>query len=580
MPSEMKSEASAWSVPDPRPDLAFPKLTEEMVERLRPYGQEEAFPANVTLFTCGEREIDMFVVLDGQIDLSIPAASGKSKIIARHQRFDFSGELNLLNSQGSLVEARTAGDTRLLRIPRSGLQRLMRAEGDIANLMMQATIWRRIGIISEPDAGILLKGLPGDAETIQLQRFLLRNTYPHRIVETTRQAQVDDSRSGHESTLPAVVLSDGRTLHRPTIPQLADELGITELPDPHRIYDVAVVGAGPSGLAAAVYAASEGLCTIVIEGIAPGGQAGTSSKIENYLGFPTGISGQRLASRAQLQALKFGVQFAISRDVITVEQSDGIHRLTLAGDIPVCSRSVVVASGAQYRTLSVTNNAQFENRGIYYAATAMESLLCRDSEVIVVGGGNSAGQAAMFLSGIAKHVYHIIRGNSLASSMSQYLVSRIENSSHITLCPNSEIEKLEGESSLERVTWINRLTGERTVKAIGSVFVMIGAEPNSGWLFGTVQLDRKGFVLTGGADGFEATPYATSVPGIYAVGDVRSKSVKRVASAVGEGSVVISDVHRYLADHRNSFAVDPNSALAALRSANVETKPQHVSQAI
>jgi thioredoxin reductase (NADPH) len=580
MPSEMKSEASAWSVPDPRPDLAFPKLTEEMVERLRPYGQEEAFPANVTLFTCGEREIDMFVVLDGQIDMSIPAASGKSKIIARHQRFDFSGELNLLNSQGSLVEARTAGDTRLLRIPRSGLQRLMRAEGDIANLMMQATIWRRIGIISEPDAGILLKGLPGDAETIQLQRFLLRNTYPHRIVETTRQAQVDDSRSGHESTLPAVVLSDGRTLHRPTIPQLADELGITELPDPHRIYDVAVVGAGPSGLAAAVYAASEGLCTIVIEGIAPGGQAGTSSKIENYLGFPTGISGQRLASRAQLQALKFGVQFAISRDVITVEQSDGIHRLTLAGDIPVCSRSVVVASGAQYRTLSVTNNAQFENRGIYYAATAMESLLCRDSEVIVVGGGNSAGQAAMFLSGIAKHVYHIIRGNSLASSMSQYLVSRIENSSHITLCPNSEIEKLEGESSLERVTWINRLTGERTVKAIGSVFVMIGAEPNSGWLFGTVQLDRKGFVLTGGADGFEATPYATSVPGIYAVGDVRSKSVKRVASAVGEGSVVISDVHRYLADHRNSFAVDPNSALAALRSANVETKPQHVSQAI
>jgi len=580
MPSEMKSEASAWSVPDPRPDLAFPKLTEDMVERLRPYGQEETFPANIPLFTCGEREVDMFVVLDGQIDMSIPAASGKSKIIARHQRFDFSGELNLLNSQGSLVEARTAGDTRLLRIPRSELQRLMRAEGDIANLIMQATIWRRIGIISEADAGIVLQGLPGDAETIQLQRFLLRNTYPHRIVEATRQAQVEDSRSGHESTLPAVVLSDGRTLHRPTIPQLADELGITELPDPHRIYDVTVVGAGPSGLAAAVYAASEGLCTIVIEGIAPGGQAGTSSKIENYLGFPTGISGQRLASRAQLQALKFGVQFAISRDVITVEQSDGIHRLTLAGGIPVCSRSVVVASGAQYRTLSVINNAQFENRGVYYAATAMESLLCRDSEVIVVGGGNSAGQAAMFLSGIAKHVYHIIRGDSLASSMSQYLVSRIENSSRITLCPNSEIEKLEGESSLERVTWINRLTGERTVKAIGSVFVMIGAEPNSGWLFGTVQLDKKGFVLTGGADGFEATPYATSVPGIYAVGDVRSKSVKRVASAVGEGSVVISDVHRYLADHRNSFTVDPNSALAALRSASVETKPQHVPQVI
>jgi thioredoxin reductase (NADPH) len=582
MPNEVKSEASAWSVPDPRPDLAFPKLTEEMVERLRPYGEEETFPENIRLFHSGERGVDMFVVLDGQIDMSIPAASGENNTIAHHQRLDFTGELNLLNSQGSLVDARTVGECRLLRIPRSGLHRLMRAEGDIANLIMQATIWRRIGIINEDGAGVVLNGRAGDAETIQLQRFLLRNTYPHRIVETKQEEspQVEDHRPDHESKLPAVVLSDGRILYRPTITQLADELGITELPDPKMIYDVTVVGAGPSGLAAAVYAASEGLCTIVIEGIAPGGQAGTSSKIENYLGFPTGISGQRLASRAQLQALKFGVQFAISREVVTAEQIDGIHRLTLAGGIPVCSRSVVVASGAQYRTLSVTNNSRFENRGIYYAATAMESLLCRDSEVIVVGGGNSAGQAAMFLSGIAKHVYHIIRGESLASSMSQYLVSRIENSSHITLCPNSEIEKLEGGSSLERVTWTNRMTGERTVKPIGSVFVMIGAEPNSGWLFGTVRLDKKGFILTGGADGFENTPYATSVPGIFAVGDVRSKSVKRVASAVGEGSVVISDVHRYLADHRNSFAVEPNSALAALRSASAAVRQQNVSGTI
>jgi thioredoxin reductase (NADPH) len=576
MPNEGIREASAWNVPDPRPDLAFPKLTEDMVERLRSYGQEETFLENVLLFSHGERGVDMFVVLDGQIDMSLPATSGESKIVAHHQRFDFSGELNLLNSQGSLVDARTVGQSRLLRIPRSGLQRLMRAEGDIANLIMQATIWRRIGIISEADGGIVLKGHAGDAETIKLQRFLLRNTYPHRIVETTENdsTQASDYLSGHPYTLPAVVLSDGRTLHKPTITQLADELGITEFPDPHMIYDVTVVGAGPSGLAAAVYAASEGLCTIVIEGIAPGGQAGTSSKIENYLGFPTGISGQRLASRAQLQALKFGVRFAISRDVITAEQIEGVHKLTLTGGTPVCSRSVVVASGAQYRRLSVENYSQFENRGIYYAATAMESLLCRDNEVIVVGGGNSAGQAAMFLSGIAKHVHHIIRGESLASSMSQYLVSRIESSAHITLYPNSEIEKLEGESSLERVTWANRMTGERTVRPIGSVFVMIGAEPNSGWLFGTVRLDKKGFILTGGTDGFENTPYATSVPGMFAVGDVRSKSVKRVASAVGEGSVVISDVHRYLADHHNSIAVEPNSALAALRSANAAAKSQ------
>jgi len=582
MTDNAESKTSTWNNPDFRPDLAFAKLTEEMVERMGSYGREEIFPANVPLFTHGERQVDMFVVLDGEVDISLPIANGESKVIAHLQRFDFSGELNLLTSQGSLVDARTVKESRLLRIPRNELQRLMRAEGDIANLITSATIWRRIGIIGEETGGIVLMGSTNDAETTEIQRFLVRNNYPHRIVEAPAEevSLPDNDLSDHESvlheaTLPAVILSDGRILHRPTITQLADELGITELPDPEMIYDVIVVGAGPSGLAAAVYAASEGLCTIVIESTAPGGQAGTSSKIENYLGFPTGISGQRLASRAQLQALKFGVRFAISRETITAEQIDGIHKLTLAGGIPVCSRSVVVASGAQYRKLSVENYGLFENRGIYYAATAMESVFCREHEVIVVGGGNSAGQAAVFLSGIAKHVHHIVRGKSLASTMSQYLISRIESSSRITLHTESEIVKLEGESSLECVTWINRKTGESTVKPIGSVFVMIGAEPNSGWLFGTVRLDKKGFILTGGTDGFESTPYATSVRGMFAVGDVRSNSVKRVASAVGEGSVVISDVHRYLADHRNNFAAEPNSALAALRLANAATAPQN-----
>ena len=489
MTDNEENKTSAWSNPDFRPDLAFAKLTEEMVERIGPYGREEFFPANVPLFTHGERQVDMFVVLDGQVDVSLPTSNGESKVIAHHQKFDFSGELNLLTSQGSLVDARTVKQSRLLRIPRNELQRLMRAEGDIANLITSATIWRRIGILGEETAGIVLMGMVNDAETTEIQRFLVRNNYPHRMVEATAEEVPLPSNESSDpaATLPAVILSDGRTLHRPTIAQLADELGITELPDPNMIYDVTVVGAGPSGLAAAVYAASEGLCTIVIESTAPGGQAGTSSKIENYLGFPTGISGQRLASRAQLQALKFGVRFAISRETITAEQIDGIHKLTLAGGIPVCSRSVVVASGAQYRKLSVENYSQFENRGIYYAATAMESVFCRDNEVIVVGGGNSAGQAAVFLSGVAKHVHHIVRGKSLASTMSQYLISRIENSSRITLYTESEIVALEGKSSLERVTWVNRTTGESTTKPIGSVFVMIGAEPNSGWLFGTVR---------------------------------------------------------------------------------------------
>jgi len=544
---------------DFRRDLAFPKLAEEMVQRLRQYGREEIVAANVTLYTLGDRETDMFVILEGGIDVLLPSLDGGHKVFARHRRWDFSGEFSLLNSQSAVAEVRTAMESRLLRISRKELRLLMRAEGDIANLIVQATIWRRIGINAEASSGIVLRGCAGDAELTRLQRFFVRNYYPHRIEELS-QAEV-------LAELPAVVLSDGQVLVRPTITALADELGITELPDSHTTYDVTVVGAGPSGLAAAVYAASEGLSTIVVEGTAPGGQAGTSSKIENYLGFPTGISGQQLASRAHLQALKFGVHLAISREIVTAQQIDGIHKLTLAGGIAVYSRSVVVATGAQYRRLTVKNHGEFENRGIYYAATAMESLLCGRREIIVVGGGNSAGQAAIFLSGVAKHVHHIVRGPSLGSTMSQYLISRIDKSPHITLHTDSEIEKLEGELALESVTWANRRTGETTTKPIGRVFVMIGAEPNSGWLYGTVKLDKKGFVLTGGPNGFENTPYATSVPGVYAVGDVRANSVKRIASAVGEGSVVISDVHRYLADHRNLG--DPtDSTLAAPRKAS------------
>jgi thioredoxin reductase (NADPH) len=551
---------------DFRRDLAFPTLTEEMVQRLQGYGREETVPANVTLYTPGDRETDMFVVLDGEIDIVLRTQNRGFKAFACHRKHQFSGEFSLLNSQRAVTEARTATNCRLLRISRNELRLLMRSEGDIANIIISAAIWRRIGVNTDGSSGVLLRVCPGNADAMHLQRFFVRNYYPHRIEEILKE----DARTkgALASELPAVVLSDGRILARPTITDLADELGITELPDPDAIYDVAVVGAGPSGLAAAVYAASEGLSTIVIEGTAPGGQAGTSSKIENYLGFPTGVSGAQLASRGHLQALKFGVHLAISREIVTARQIDGIHKLTLAGGKTVCSRSVVIATGAQYRKLSVENHADFENRGLYYAATAMESLLCREREVIVVGGGNSAGQAAVYLSGAAKHVHHIIRGPSLQSTMSQYLISRIEHSPRITLYTHTEIEKLEGDSTLAFVTWTNRKTGETTRKPIGSVFVMIGAEPNSGWLYGTVKLDKKGFVLTGTSDGFESTPYATSAPGMYAVGDVRANSVKRIASAVGEGSVVISDVHRYLAQHHNPFAVQPESALAVVREAS------------
>ena len=546
---------------DFRWELAFPDLTEDIVARLQAYGNQESFPAGAVLYTHGDRKIDMFVVLEGEVEICLPPTDGDSKVFARYSKHNFTGEFNLLNSQGALAEARTIAPSTLLRISRTRFERLMRTEGDIANVIVAACIWRRIGIVKAASGGVILQGRSGDDQMMLLQRFFVRNNYPHRIVDVSAEDTENDC-----APLPAVILSDGRTMRRPSIPELADELGITELPDPEMTCDVAVVGAGPAGLAAAVYAASEGLCTTVIEGMAPGGQAGASSKIENYLGFPAGISGQQLATRAQLQALKFGVHFAISREVITVEQLDGIHKLTLQGGHQICARTVVVASGAQYRKLGVEHYLKYENRGLYYAATAMESELCRDHEVIIVGGGNSAGQASLFLSGIAKHVHHLVRGPSFAETMSQYLISRVENSSHITVHTKSEIVELDGEPSLERVTWANLNTGERTVRNISTVFVMVGAEPNTGWLFGTVRLDKKGFILTGGTDGFDKSPYATSMPGIYAVGDARANSVKRVASAVGEGSVVISYIHRYLADHRNQLSVRPNSTLAALRS--------------
>jgi thioredoxin reductase (NADPH) len=560
-PREEFALADQPVVPDPipasnpeiefHPELAFPSLSSEILKRLEPYGQEEYVRQNTCLYTYGDRDADMFVVLSGEIESRLPVKGGGFKVFRSLRVGDFSGELNMLTTQRTVAEARTALPSRLLRISRTNLRALMRAEGDIANIMISACIWRRIGMNGDPSTGVILRGCEGDPDLLSLRRFLVRNYYPHRIEELPTDEQPGTGAS--TAKLPEIELLDGRVLVQPAICDLADVLGITETPEPHTIYDVAIVGAGPAGLAAAVYAASEGLSTIVVEGHAPGGQAGTSSKIENYLGFPTGVSGARLASRGHLQALKFGVRFIISREVVSTAQEDGLHRLILAGGGVVCARSVVIASGARYRQLNVKNQEYYENLGLYYAATAMESRLCQQRDIIVVGGGNSAGQATIFLAGVARHVHHIIRGASLESSMSQYLVSRIERSPRITLHTKTEISSFAGEAALESVTWKNRKTGESVRKSISIVFVMIGAEPNTGWLYGAVKLDDKGFVLTGGRWGFEATPYATSIPGVYAVGDVRAESVKRVASAVGEGSVVISNIHRYLARRRLDF---------------------------
>jgi thioredoxin reductase (NADPH) len=541
--------------------MAFPYLTEDMTARLHAYGQREIVAAQTVLWSRGQREVDMFVVLNGNVTVYARRDGDECIAVATLEENQFSGELDLLSSRQTLVEGCTASDSVLLRITRADLRRLMRAEGDIANLIMQATIWRRFGIVEAGDAGITLIGYNSCGDTQRLRRFLIRNTYPHRLAEPDAEQCIGTETSPlGKFLLPAVVLLDGRILHRPSIAELADQLGLDDVIAPGAIQDLTIVGAGPSGLAAAVYGASEGLSTVVIEGVAPGGQAGTSSKIENYLGFPTGVTGQGLTNRALSQAQKFGARFLVSRQVTSIEQVDGIHHVKLAGGAVIRSRAVVIATGAAYRKLSVSNYERFEGQGIQYAATPMEASMCKDQEVAVVGGGNSAGQAAVFLAGIAKHVHLLIRGGSLASTMSNYLIGRIETSSRITIHPHTEIDSLDGDTSLRCVTFTNRRTGESLTRSIENLFIMIGAEPNTGWLFGVIALDKKGFILAGADGGFNGSRYATNIPGVFAVGDVRSGSVKRVASAVGEGSIVVADIHRYLAAQREPAAGRDSSA--------------------
>lgn len=475
-----------------RPEMAFPYLTGEMLERLASYGDQELFAPAVSLWKRGDREVDMFVVLCGEVETYTQDERCLQKSLTTLGAGQFSGELDLLSTRRTLAFGRTISECLLLRVPRARLKRLMRSEGDIANLIMQPTIWRRLGLVERANSSMVLLGQSTAADTIRLQQFLTRNSYPHQLLEPTADSLPSAHVSSTESfPLPAVLFSDGRVLHQPTLSELADELGLTEILDPTITYDLAVVGAGPSGLAAAVYGASEGLTTIVMEGLAPGGQAGTSSKIENYLGFPTGVSGQELATRAQVQAQKFGARLAVAREVTCVEPVEGKHQLTLAGGVKVYARTVVLATGAQYRRLPLDSYERFEGQGIQYAATALEASRCENREVVVVGGGNSAGQAAVFLSGSVRHVYLIVRGENLSNTMSQYLVERICSSRRIAVHLDSEVVGLGGDVSLSSVTWRNRHTGASETRPVESMFVMIGAEPNSGWLYGTLALDKR-----------------------------------------------------------------------------------------
>lgn len=548
--------AKLESEPDPTDPYArraqtFPRLSEEMAARVVAYGTEERVPEGSLLFERGQRGADFFLVLEGSIEIFDSDKHGRPNILTEHHERQFTGELDLFNERQILVSGRAGMDSRVVRVRHHDFRHLVSSEPDIGEIIMRAFILRRVGLIRHSRGAVVLIGPAHHSDTLRLQRFLTRNGYPHRLLDTEINPHADGFLNCFELTLeqlPVVITPDHRVLHNPATADLADDLGLTETIAPDRAYDVAVVGAGPAGLAAAVYAASEGLDTIVIEAMAPGGQAGTSSKIENYLGFPTGISGEALAGRAQVQAQKFGARLAISRHAVGLDCSHRPYRIGLDDGQTVAARSVIIATGARYRKLDLPNYGKFEGQGIHYAATAMESHLCTGEEVIVVGGGNSAGQAAVFLSRTVAHVHILVRAKGLAATMSDYLIQRIQQSPRITVRAKTEITALEGDDRLRTVTWTHRETGESDTRRIGNVFVMIGAEPNTEWLDGCLCLDAKGFIKTGKTvDGVPfASPYATTKPGIFAVGDVRSGSVKRIASGVGEGSVVIQAVHQFL----------------------------------
>lgn len=538
--------------PHAREAQIFPRLDHATIERLMPYGDVELPAAGSVLFERGARAVDFFVVLDGAIELSEQSGAEAPEAFRRYRAGEFTGELHLFNDRSLLVTGRATVGTKVLRIPRPAFRRMVSTEADIGEVIMRAFILRRVELIALGQGGVTVVGSARSRDAQRLRTFLARNAHPHRFLDldadpaTTAALQRSPS---VDPAMPIVILPGGDTLRNPATTALASALGIAEVSDPNHIYDVVIVGAGPAGLAASVYAASEGLSTLVIEGDAPGGQAGTSSRIENYLGFPTGISGQALAGRAQVQAQKFGARLAVSRRVVSLRSANGIYVLGLEGDTTVEARAVVIATGARYRRLSLPGYERLEGRGIYYAATPMEAQLCRDQEVVVVGGGNSAGQAAVFLSRTCRHVHLLARAEGLASTMSDYLVQRILNSPDITLRPFTEVTAVEGGQALTRLTWTDRRSGTTEDRRVGGLFVMIGADPNTEWLEGCVPTDGKGFIVTGKADDGSAltSPYATIWPGVFAVGDVRSGSVKRVASGVGEGSVVISAVHQFLA---------------------------------
>lgn len=555
-----------WPIPsvlDPRTQ-AFPVLTAAQISRIRADSKLRNVAQGEILFKPGDTEVPFFVLVSGSMEIVQPSPAGEREI-AKHGPGEFTGEMTMISGQRCLVLGRVTAAGEFIEISAEALRSLIGRDAELSEILLRAFILRRLELIKGGYGNVILMGSRYSADTLRLREFLTRNGYPFANVDLDSDKTSQDllDRFQIKPTEIPVLICNGRTvLRNPSNRELADCLGFNANIDNVQLRDLIIVGGGPSGLAAAVYAASEGLDVLVIEIESPGGQAGSSSKIENYLGFPTGVSGQELASRAITEAQKFGAKMMLAHSVVRLNCNHPSYEIVLDNGSALSARAVVIATGAQYKKPDIANLKKFEGQGVYYGATHIESQVCGDEDVVVVGGGNSAGQAAVFLSQTARKVHMLVRSGGLAESMSRYLIQRIAENPGIELHYKTEIVSLEGDAHLERVSWVDKATGETSVHEIRHVFIMAGASPRTEWLRNCVDLDSKGFILTG-ADVLAAAesrpplawPLArpplmleTNLPRVFAVGDVRSGSVKRVASAVGEGAIVVHLVHRALAE--------------------------------
>jgi thioredoxin reductase (NADPH) len=544
-----------------RAEYVFPTLTAAQVHRVAAHGHVRAIAPGEVLIEQGQNPFAFFVVVSGELESVRPSAVTETLVAVFGPR-QFTGEVNTLSGRRALFRTRVTKPGEVIELDRQQLLTFLQTDAEIGEILMRAFILRRAELVAAGVGDVVLIGSTHSAGTLRIKEFLMRNGHPYSYIDLERDPDVQALLDGFHvaaGEIPVVICRGKSVLRNPTDQQVAECLGFNEAIDQTKLRDLVVVGAGPSGLAAAVYGASEGLDVLVLETSSPGGQAGSSSRIENYLGFPTGISGEELAARAYNQAEKFGAQVIIAKATrLGCDRKPYIVEGENNARIP--ARTVVIATGAQYRKPSLENLPRFEGAGVYYGATFLEAQLCSGEDVIVVGGGNSAGQAAVFLAQMSARVHLFVRSDGLAQSMSRYLVRRIEETPTIELRSHTEIVGLGGNEHLESVRWQNKETGKTEERNIRHVFLMTGATPNTSWLDRCVALDASGFVKTGAdlsPDDLSSArwPLArrpflleTSLPGVFAVGDVRGGSIKRVASAVGEGSIAISFVHQVISE--------------------------------